>query len=923
MFSSKCLVSKKGPLGAIWVAAYFFKKLKKSQIFETDIASSVDNILQDQLEILAYRVLAYLLLGVVRIYSKKVEYLSDDCEEVLKKINEFVVREKNKAKKEALRASCFSITRPVTFDLDAFDLEILEDTSRDNVVPREEITLKDVAWKNTGLMRYSLERFAALDDDFLMDYSPTEESLSCQLMDFETEAGTSHGIWNLKASREKLQCDKSFNEEVSQLKRVSEFEEEPPKLVKGYNKNDRGQAEVPDIAVLEKCMDQAASKQKCNARVLSEERENPQNEAEEDLLGSRKPLAEDQTNREEMKGPDPSPSDHELSKAMEEDLVKILEALAEVANVAGSENHMESEASWEKGNDRFSLEEGLNLHIATEEECLSPLANVAGSENHMESEASWEKGNDRFSLEEGLNLHIATEEECLSPLGEDQADEEQTNEENLKDKDLVHSENEVHQVMEEDCNLETSVEKLQAEKFPPMSLEESSSLVRPSAAKVKTGTEQVNFPATMTSEVGKLQLTAEDHPLSVTLAATPRIRSRGASGTSTQHFSPIQTPATKERARFSRKRKCFFDEMIVFPNNMVRQWINDASDLVSERRAGGRIALAARKTRWTFNLPQSFSEASIPCTSELKSLYSEKRLRVLESVKIVKPPENVDVSEPPPPVGQSFVQAENSRVAVQIHDPPDNLNVSEPPLFDGSKDQAGIAPQTPVRHSPPLAWGEQTEIAPQTPVLLSKSVRPFESPENLRCDHLDDIEPTNVDLRESAEGLSKIESVGKEPSLSKDEDLDLNPVSEEKCDDLDALEPSNMDPSESSGRLSLIESVEKEPSVSHDEDLDLNLIACFCHVRYTYRTLLLADGWSKRTRMVAKCLQKGFLNHRKRGKEEKLNLSKLLGGRTKKESARLFYEILVLKTKGLVDVRQDTAFGDILVLKASQWDQTY
>ncbi|OMO98737.1 hypothetical protein COLO4_13736 [Corchorus olitorius] len=872
MFSSNCLVSKKGPLGAIWVAAYFFKKLKKSQIFETDIASSVDNILQDQLEILAYRVLAYLLLGVVRIYSKKVEYLCDDCEEVLKKINEFVVREKNKAKKEALRASCFSITRPMTFDLDAFDLEILEDTSRDNVVPREEITLKDVAWKNTGVRRNSLERFSALDDDFLMDYSPTVESLSCQLVDFETEAGTSHSIWNLKASREKLQCDKSFNEEVSQLKRVSEFEEEPPKLVKGYNKNDRGQAEVPDIAVLEKCMDQAASRKKCNARVLSEERENPQNEAEEDLLGSRKPLAEDQTNREEMKGPDSSPSDHELSKAMEEDLVKILEALTEVAN-------------------------------------------VSGSENHMESEASWEKGNDRFSLEEGLNLHIETEEECLSPLGEDQANEEQTNEENLKDKDVVHSENEVHQVMEEDCNLETSVEKLQAERFPPMALEESSSLVRPSAAKVKTGTEQVNFPATMTSEDGKLQLTAEDHPLSVTLAATPRTRSRGASGNSTQHFSPIRTPATKERARFSRKRKCFFDEMIVFPNNMVRQWINDASDLVSEQRAGGRIALAARKTRWIFNLPQSFSEASVPCTSELKSLYSGKRLRVLESVKIVKPPENVDVSEPPPPVGQSFVQAENSAVAVQIQDPPDNLNVSEPPLFDGSKDQAGIAPLTPVRHSPPLAWGEQTEIAPQTPVQLSKSVRPFESPENLRCDHLDDVEPTNVDPRGSTEGLSKIESVGKEPSLSKDEDLDLNPVSEEKCDDLDAVEPS----SESSERLSLIKSVEKEPSVSHDEDLDLNLEIQSNEDDKQEQ----GDGWSTRTRMVAKCLQKSFLNHRKRGKEEKVNLSKLLGGRTKKASARLFYEILVLKSKGLVDVRQDTAFGDILVLKAPQWDQTY
>jgi hypothetical protein len=42
MFYSQYLLSSKGgPLGAIWVAAYFFKKLKKAQVKETDISSSV------------------------------------------------------------------------------------------------------------------------------------------------------------------------------------------------------------------------------------------------------------------------------------------------------------------------------------------------------------------------------------------------------------------------------------------------------------------------------------------------------------------------------------------------------------------------------------------------------------------------------------------------------------------------------------------------------------------------------------------------------------------------------------------------------------------------------------------------------------------------------------------------------------------
>ncbi|PRQ53946.1 putative rad21/Rec8-like protein [Rosa chinensis] len=59
-------------------------------------AESRDKILKDDWDVIAYRVLAYLLLGVVRIYSKKVEYLFDVCHEVLTEINKFVVSTKEK-----------------------------------------------------------------------------------------------------------------------------------------------------------------------------------------------------------------------------------------------------------------------------------------------------------------------------------------------------------------------------------------------------------------------------------------------------------------------------------------------------------------------------------------------------------------------------------------------------------------------------------------------------------------------------------------------------------------------------------------------------------------------------------------------------------------------------------------------------------
>ena len=86
-----------------------------------------DTILQDELNVVTYRVLAYLLLGVVRIYSKKVEYLFDDCHEVLIKIKDFVVSTKDNAHVETFCAPYFSITLPKRFELDAFDLEIIED----------------------------------------------------------------------------------------------------------------------------------------------------------------------------------------------------------------------------------------------------------------------------------------------------------------------------------------------------------------------------------------------------------------------------------------------------------------------------------------------------------------------------------------------------------------------------------------------------------------------------------------------------------------------------------------------------------------------------------------------------------------------------------------------------------------------------
>jgi cohesin complex subunit SCC1 len=85
MFYSQVILARKGPLGKIWLAAHYDKKLTKSQIFTTDLVDSVDCVLNPAAP-LALRVSGHLMLGIVRIYSRKVKYLMADCTEAMWKM---------------------------------------------------------------------------------------------------------------------------------------------------------------------------------------------------------------------------------------------------------------------------------------------------------------------------------------------------------------------------------------------------------------------------------------------------------------------------------------------------------------------------------------------------------------------------------------------------------------------------------------------------------------------------------------------------------------------------------------------------------------------------------------------------------------------------------------------------------------------
>lgn len=72
---------------------------------------------------LALRLSGYLLLGVVRIYSKKVNYLYHDCNEVLARMRTAFASVQVNLPEDAEQAPFHSITVPERFELDALDID--------------------------------------------------------------------------------------------------------------------------------------------------------------------------------------------------------------------------------------------------------------------------------------------------------------------------------------------------------------------------------------------------------------------------------------------------------------------------------------------------------------------------------------------------------------------------------------------------------------------------------------------------------------------------------------------------------------------------------------------------------------------------------------------------------------------------------
>ncbi|XP_015571019.1 sister chromatid cohesion 1 protein 3 [Ricinus communis] len=175
MFYSQTFLARKGPLGTVWCAAHLQHRLKKSHYTSTDISSTVDRIMFPEVPI-ALRMSGHLLLGVVRIYSKKVDFLYHDCNVVLVGLRKAFTSIEVNLPENATTAKFESVTLPPTFDLDALDVDFDIDAygSPDNHMrSQEEITLQDQI--PTDRDPYVVISF---DEDVMMDTLPPEEELN-------------------------------------------------------------------------------------------------------------------------------------------------------------------------------------------------------------------------------------------------------------------------------------------------------------------------------------------------------------------------------------------------------------------------------------------------------------------------------------------------------------------------------------------------------------------------------------------------------------------------------------------------------------------------------------------------------------------------------------------------------------------------
>uniref|UniRef100_A0A8D3AR00 Rad21/Rec8-like protein N-terminal domain-containing protein n=1 Tax=Scophthalmus maximus TaxID=52904 RepID=A0A8D3AR00_SCOMX len=123
LFYTQLFTSKRGPLARIWLAAHWERKLTKAHVFECNLETTIRDIMSPTVCMtIGLRTSGHLLLGVVRIYSRKAKYLLADCNDALLKIKMAFRPGTTDLPVEGLEATLRTIT--LMEDFTAFDSQL-------------------------------------------------------------------------------------------------------------------------------------------------------------------------------------------------------------------------------------------------------------------------------------------------------------------------------------------------------------------------------------------------------------------------------------------------------------------------------------------------------------------------------------------------------------------------------------------------------------------------------------------------------------------------------------------------------------------------------------------------------------------------------------------------------------------------------
>ncbi|KAK2851756.1 hypothetical protein Q5P01_008032 [Channa striata] len=147
MFYTHLFTSKQGSLAKVWLAAHWQRKVTKAHVFQCNLETTVRDIISPKMSI-GLRTSGHLLLGVVRIYSRKAKYLLADCSDALLKAKMTFRPGQTDLPEEGLEATIKAIT--LIEDFTAFDaqlpplndIDVVDHFSTNQCRP-EEITLKE------------------------------------------------------------------------------------------------------------------------------------------------------------------------------------------------------------------------------------------------------------------------------------------------------------------------------------------------------------------------------------------------------------------------------------------------------------------------------------------------------------------------------------------------------------------------------------------------------------------------------------------------------------------------------------------------------------------------------------------------------------------------------------------------------------